>query len=767
MKMPSHSYPRTDAHQWLTGILLLLAIAALVAAGLWRARVPQPVAADAAPATFSSARALVHLSVISRDSHPTGTPAHIVVRDYLVAQLAGMGLDPEIHEGIGIRTHGKVGAAGNIRNIVARLPGHVPGPAILLAAHYDSAPHSPGAADNGASVAAVLETLRALRASAPLRNDVMVIFTDAEEAGLLGSESFVSEDTWAKQVGVVLNFEYRGNSGPMLLYETSSGNGKLIDIVKTLRHAVGNSLMYEVYKRMPNNTDLTQFRRGNMAGLNFGAIERPTHYHTVLDRVDLIDEGSVQHQGEIMLGLAHAFGNASLTSLVGQDSVYFDVAGIGMVSYPVAFTVPLSAFAMLLFVLAWWLQRRHRSMRSVRVGMAALVSLALALLLAGGAQLLWLGIAKLHPEYALMLMGDTYNSGWYLPAFCALACGIFVLVQLRLARYFTSAELGMGAALIWLLLLMPVSVLLPGASFLLLWPLLAMCGATIAGALLPPSMARDGRHPILHPFIALIGGAPGILIFAPLLRQFYIALTPQAVGVPVLLLALLLGILTPLLAWCATRRSVAFAFLGAAAVTMMLASLNAGFSTSSPRPNNLSYAQQGDHAYWLSSDRQLDVWTRQFFQEEVTGTAPALFGDSAVRRYIGTAPAQGLPPPGAEVLSDQVVDGARSVTLRIKSTRGAPNLTVAVEGVAVTQASFERRALVGMTQPWRLEVVGIADEGNLLRFAVAPGKPFKVRLTDTSYDLPLTVPQARPSNMMPQPFRDSDTTKVITVLSFE
>ncbi|UUZ50697.1 M28 family peptidase [Massilia sp. B-10] len=122
------------------------------------------MAADA-PATAFSSGALVHLRQIARESHPTGSPANAAVRDYLVTQLRALGLAPEVHSGVGLRARQGAGGLSHVDNVLVRLPGTVPGKAVLLAAHYDSAPLSLGAADDGASVAAILETLRALKAA--------------------------------------------------------------------------------------------------------------------------------------------------------------------------------------------------------------------------------------------------------------------------------------------------------------------------------------------------------------------------------------------------------------------------------------------------------------------------------------------------------------------------------------------------------------------------------------------------------------------------
>ena len=78
--------------------------------------------------------------------------------------------------------------------------------------------------DDGAGVAALLETLRALRTGPPLRNDILFVITDGEEDGLLGASAFVAENPAAKDVRVVVNFEARGNAGESQMFETSAGN---------------------------------------------------------------------------------------------------------------------------------------------------------------------------------------------------------------------------------------------------------------------------------------------------------------------------------------------------------------------------------------------------------------------------------------------------------------------------------------------------------------------------------------------------------------
>lgn len=454
---------------------VVIAILALIITGLYHASPPSPVSDSAAPALFSSARALSHLRHIAQKPHPIGTPENAAVRNYLVAELQALGLEPQIQKALAITRSHRWRSAGVVHNVLVRVPGRVPGKALLLAAHYDSTRDGPGAADDGASVAAILETLRALKSQPVLRNDLICIFTDGEEAGSLGAEAFVADHPWAKNIGLVLNFEYRGNRGPVIMFETSQGNGKLIDgLAKAAPHPLGNSLMYEVYQRMPFDTDMTVFKRAGMAGMNFAAIEGFTSYHTQLDRPELLQQGSLQHQGEILLALAQHFGNMPLDDLQSAESIYFAVPILGMVHYPVGWAVPLCGVLIVLFGAVLTLGLKSGELRAGRTALGSITFLIMVAAIAAACQILWLGIRHLHPEYQLSLQWDTYNSHWYLLAFVLLVIGLFALIQAAMQRWLRPMELAVGAMACWLVFSIAASVWLPPASFLFTWPLASM-----------------------------------------------------------------------------------------------------------------------------------------------------------------------------------------------------------------------------------------------------------------------------------------------------
>lgn len=114
-----------------------------------------------------------------------GSAAGAEVRRYLVRQLKALGLRPEVRRATVKRASEAGVVLARVHNIHARIPGSASlstGHVVLLA-HYDSVAGSPGAADDAAGVAAVLEVAGALIAGAGPRNDVDIVLTDGEEAG--------------------------------------------------------------------------------------------------------------------------------------------------------------------------------------------------------------------------------------------------------------------------------------------------------------------------------------------------------------------------------------------------------------------------------------------------------------------------------------------------------------------------------------------------------------------------------------------------------
>ena len=324
-----------------------LALAAGVAVASYSVVTQNPPAVeplDAYPTVFSAARAMKHVEAIGREPHPTGSEANAKVRETIIATLKSLKLDPEV----------QIPQEPNRteRNILVRLNGKGPRDrkAVLLCAHYDSVQNAPGAGDNASGVAAVLETLRALTVSPPLDRDVIALLDDGEELGLVGAQLFVDEHPWAKDVGVVLNVDARGNHGPSFMFETSDQNGWLIgQFAQVTPHPLSTSLSMDIYRLMPNDTNLSVFKRAGMDGLNFAFSRGLAYYHTASDTPANLDPKSLQHQGETVLALTRQFAGLNLEKVREPDAVYFSVLNRAVVHYPAKLALPFALGSVAVF----------------------------------------------------------------------------------------------------------------------------------------------------------------------------------------------------------------------------------------------------------------------------------------------------------------------------------------------------------------------------------------------------------------------------------
>jgi hypothetical protein len=638
-------------------------------------------------------------------------------------------------------------------------------------AHYDGVANAPAAGDDAGGVAAILEAVRALRAGPALRNDVLVVFTDGEETGLLGAQAFLEQDPAAKTVGLVMNFEGRGGSGATQLFQTSVGNGRLIaEAAAAMPHPRASSLSYEIYRRMPNDTDLSPFLRDRYQGLNFAYIGGHTQYHSPTDTPERLNQRSLQHHGEYALPLTRRFGNADLNALRGPDAVYFDVPLLGVVRYPASLALPLAllAAAAVAAFAVWGIRRRRIRGGDAARGLGVLV-LSLVLAYALG-HFGWKAVLAVHPGYRSLLQGDTYDTGLYLLGFCGLALAVFAGLMRMLAPRASAASLVLPAFALWALLAVASAVMLTGGSYLFTWPLLLALPAAVLAATERPLTP-------LRALGAALFAVPAIVMVAPLVRMFTVALTPNQLGVPLVLLVLLAALLTPQLRMVqdAAPRVLAPALAAAGVLFLVIGSAAGGFSARHPAANSLVYVMDADSgtARWITFDDAPDAWTRGFLGASPRRTPlPNAWVSGPSQPVLWQiAPALAAVPPAVQVLADSAGASGRRVRLRITSPRGAQrmNLYVAtpnvqVSGVAVNgrarparDNSKEGRPLSSeLRSPGRvLTYYAVPAEGVEVAFTVRGSGPVTFRVSDTSYGLP-SIPgrahAARPAGLTGKPF---------------
>ncbi|HEY1415106.1 MAG TPA: M28 family peptidase, partial [Caulobacteraceae bacterium] len=319
---------------------LLAVLAAAFALFYASAKTPASSSANIPATRFSAGRAMRDIAVMGAVPHPVGSAANTAVRDHLVRRMTEMGLAPRVQSDDGVRATGRRGdrwiSGSHVDNVIGVIRGRNPAlPAVAIMAHHDSVPGSPGAADDITGVGVALEIARAIQASGQPLRDVMLVITDGEEVGLLGATAFFADDPAAKHVGFVLNLEARGGGGRAQMFETGPGNAAAVNLfLRTALRPAANSLSVFIYKQLPNDTDYTIAKAAGVPGLNFAFIGRQFDYHSPSSTVAALDQGSVQHMGDEVLGPAQALANAQALPTQTDDAVYANLVGDFVVAYP-------------------------------------------------------------------------------------------------------------------------------------------------------------------------------------------------------------------------------------------------------------------------------------------------------------------------------------------------------------------------------------------------------------------------------------------------
>jgi hypothetical protein len=712
---------------------------------------------------FSTKRALNQVEAISKQPHFVGSANHEVVANYLIKELNKLGLETSIQEGYTLSDWGNLVQS---KNILARIKGSNSSKALLLLSHYDSAPHSysPGASDAGSGVATILESVRAfLYNKTPHKNDIIILFSDAEELGLNGAALFVTQHQWAKEIGLVLNFEARGSSGPSyMLMETNKGNAGLVKEFASAKATfpVSNSLMYSIYKMLPNDTDLTVFReQGNIQGYNFAFIDDHFNYHTAQDDIHHLNKNTLAHQGSYLMPLLKYFSNTDLnTTQAGEDYVYFTIP-YTFISYPFSWVLPMVIIALALFIFLLFLGKAKRilSFREIGKGFIPLLGslFATGLITFFG----WKGLLLAYPQYNDLLNGFTYNGHAYIAAFVLLSVAISMVFYHLLSERKVTINHYAAPIFLWIIINGILAFVLPGAGFLII-PV--YFGLLIFGLFIVTQKSNKTLNLLLS--------IPALMIIAPFIQMFPIGLGLKVLFGSAILTVLTFGLLLPVFG--------AFAKKGIWSIILLLLSIGffakahseSGYEAGKAKSNSLLYIYNADtdQASWATYDTNLDSWTKGYLGENPKNATnlneiPLFSKYNSGFTYAANAPKKDLQKPSIEFLEDRIVGNQRYLKIKISPNRNVNRYDIfANEKMEIH--NFKANGVTTLGQKNSLyqrkgkKILSYYVVGNApleMQFSVNSSTVFDMEMMESAFDLmtnPLFQITKRENWMMPTPF---------------
>lgn len=706
--------------------LPLTIVAAFLIAG-WAELTPAPQ--PAAVPGFSAERAMATVRTIAATPHVSGSPANAKVRDWLIAELRLAGLEVQTQSTFAVRQSVKWPGilAAPVDNIIAVLPGtDRTTPAVALMAHYDAVPYSFGASDDGAGTAVALDTAQRMASGPKPKRDVVFLFTDAEELGLLGATAFFRDHPLAKHIGIVVNVEARGSAGRATMFQTSPGNAALIRLwAANAPNPSGSSLTDAIYKLLPNDTDLSVSLDAGVAGINSAFVGGQFDYHNPTDSAASIDQGSLQHLGEFGQSMTQALSSADALPKTNGDSAYFDLFGKTVVHYPLTFGwLLIAGGAALIGLLILRTKTSAISIVAGAIGTLTVVGTAGALLMLLRLNLHGEGVmgdremlAELTPllmVYALLAMGWTYG-------------GVRLLTHWRAVGGW---GLWLGTMVLTLLIGTAMQIYVPGGAYVFEWPLLVAGGLGLIAA-------RYGLESNSARWATMIIGGLVFALAAQLAHQAYISLGSETPAL--LVLAILHGILLLLPLFmvpnkAGVTRKAFLTMIGAAAVGGAGLWMSDGFSARQPRP--------GDLFHLTDATTGKGGWaTTSSASELPPGPVEMVDLQPMTRRdWLTTPSGQETPTPVTLTLDPTAADGRETlhitsapvVGLRLAIRSSAPLAGTTLNGLRIKMTNDDWTSLrYGSAAPAAME----------LRFNRNPGATLEIRYMAATPGMPAGAPK--------------------------
>lgn len=456
-------------------------------------------------------RAIGHVEAIANEPHPMGSPQSERVRSYLLGTLAEAGLLPQTQQAIAPDYYGLPGRTVEIVNVLARIPGTGPhDQAIVLIAHYDTVPETPGANDNSAAVAALLE-VAGLLANDPPATDVILLFSDGEEpTPRFGASAFVDEHPWFDDVFLAVNLEGIGVAGPALLVEVQGPDDELVARLADASSAVAAFSFLTATTDLIGgaSTDFDVFRNAGVPGYSYAYARGSSIYHTPRDDIASLNVDGMTHQISLAVATARGLG-APVVGGDHGDSVFFSLPFGIVASYGATFAYLSVLVSLVVAGLAVGRWRRSAPLRRTMAGAGSAAAMTVAVIVVGAG--LWVLVTSLRPTMGVV---ESYA---YLAGLIALAGVGWVFVSRRAMH--TEADLVGGVLALWMVMAAVLGLTIPGIGYLFVVPLVFAATALL--------FARSGRGFAQRVLVVAVVAFASLAVAVPAIDTFFQFATPR------------------------------------------------------------------------------------------------------------------------------------------------------------------------------------------------------------------------------------------------
>lgn len=582
---------------------------------------------------------------------------------------------------------------------------------------------------------------------------------------------------------------------------------------------LASSLSYEIYRRMPNDTDMSISKGEGIPGLNFAYVAGLFDYHAMTDSAENLDVNSLAQQANYVLATAKHFANLENWQSAEGEPTYFNLWQGTLVSYSQGLAV---VFGLVVLLLAVWLFVTALRARAISWGSTATGLLGVLIILLMVYSVFENLITYLHKTDA-GIMRLTSLGEWPVLAFFVMTLGLtlwfagrlrrglskldvfaptLVLVVLNLlagrdsviafvpplllvplnvlaSNRISRPDLCTAALWIWCLLTAVLLYFAPNASYLFVWPL----ASVLLGVLMQRKLSGASGGRVQFASVLVFSLIP-LLLLPPVYILAYLALGLGFPHVLMILCALSLLLIWPLI------RSIGFLADGKAGLLLLMVGLvmttvvvfGRGFDTRHPRGEELFYAIDVDQqqGFWVSSDARPGSWLGEFLGDQAsTANMTRIMPDYDQEILIRESDLPAYQAATLVVNSDRIVNGMREIGFHLQPAvtgeyinllfaTGAGMSAATVNGFPVEVSATQK---IGDTIPesdswWRWRLYGLPEEGADIVVTVAADRPLPIKIVGVNYEMPEGAP-ARPENSMRRKFTWSDSTVIFQTVILE
>ncbi|MES2575524.1 MAG: peptidase M28, partial [Bacteroidota bacterium] len=482
-------------------------------------------------------------------------------------------------------------------------------------------------------------------------------------------------------------------------------------------------------------------------------------FHTAQDDVKHLSKKSLAHQGEYLIPMLDYYSNANLnTAQTTEDKVYFTIP-FSFISYPFDWILPMVIIALALLLILTFIGIGKRILAVEEIGrgfipfLGALIGAGLVIFLG------WQIVLLIYPQYNDLLNGFTYNGHDYITGFILLTLTICFAFYQRYSGPKVTMSHYFAPLFIWIIINALIAIFLEGAGFLII--------PVFSGLLMLASYVITQKS---NWFLNVVLSIPALVLIAPFIQLFPIALGLKTLFGSAILTVLAFGLILPVFG-SFNRKGIFSLLLFLAAIGFFAkANYESGYESGKAKPNSLVYILDADKnkASWATYDKNLDEWTK-FYLGQNPKTNKNLTAKPLKSKYdsdftySADAPIKNLSKPTVEFLKDTIVRGNRYLKIRITPNRKVNRYDVfANENIVIRNFKANGLTLLGQKgsqyerEGNKLISYYVVDNLPLeIQFNVPAKSVLDLELMESSFDLmsnPLFPMAKRLTWMMPTPF---------------